>query len=303
MAFLMSKSRAVKIPSCLSRLMLPHVPSKNKPANFAVLLWHSVGTPSIILREVTAVYGFLCPPTLTMDKANRVCNAIALFQYVASDALTRPQFLKARMVYYLFPFIMLAENNKPYEYLRLSSLGVVGALLKSEDPEVVPHLLEIEGFPFFLHALEAGSQLSKTVAVFIIHKILMDDLGLHYCCGVAERFFTIARAFQRVVEKLVAEMIERLPNEASLKLLKNMIRCYLRMCECPRVRDGLSICLPSCFKNDAISYVLHEDPIALGWVQQILFNVTSAERVRAQAAAEASERALRINLENLNIRG
>lgn len=69
-------------------------------------------------------------------------------------------------------------------------------------------------------------QLSQ-VATFIVHKILLDDEGLKYCCTFAERFFAVAR--------LLRQMIEKFAEEPSKRLLKLIIGCYLRLSENPRL--------------------------------------------------------------------
>lgn len=40
--------------------------------------------------------------------------------------------------------------------------------------------------------MESGSELSKTVATFILQKILLDDKGLSYICQTYERFSHVA---------------------------------------------------------------------------------------------------------------
>jgi hypothetical protein len=40
--------------------------------------------------------------------------------------------------------------------------------------------------------METGSELSKTVATFIVQKILLDDVGLQYICHTYERFSHVA---------------------------------------------------------------------------------------------------------------
>ena len=37
---------------------------------------------SALLQEIVAVYPLLSPPSLTAHASNRVCNALALLQYV-----------------------------------------------------------------------------------------------------------------------------------------------------------------------------------------------------------------------------
>jgi hypothetical protein len=41
--------------------------------------------------------------------------------------------------------------------------------------------------------METGSELSKTVATFIVQKILLDEAGLEYICSTAERFYAVSR--------------------------------------------------------------------------------------------------------------
>jgi CCR4-NOT transcription complex subunit 9 len=40
--------------------------------------------------------------------------------------------------------------------------------------------------------MERGSELSKTVATFIVQRILLDENGLNYVCNTAERFYAVS---------------------------------------------------------------------------------------------------------------
>ena len=62
--------------------------------DLAPILWHSFGTISALLQEIVAIYPLLSPPSLTAQASNRVCNALALLQCVASHPDTRTLFLK-----------------------------------------------------------------------------------------------------------------------------------------------------------------------------------------------------------------
>jgi CCR4-NOT transcription complex subunit 9 len=66
-------------------------------ADLAPILWHSTGTVAALLQEIVSIYGLLSPPTLTAHASNRVCNALALLQCVASHPDTRQPFLAANM--------------------------------------------------------------------------------------------------------------------------------------------------------------------------------------------------------------
>ena len=48
---------------------------------------------AILLTEIIDVYPLLSPPSLTAAASNRVCNALALLQCVASHPETRSGFL------------------------------------------------------------------------------------------------------------------------------------------------------------------------------------------------------------------
>jgi CCR4-NOT transcription complex subunit 9 len=123
----------------------------------------------------------------------------------------------------LYPFLNTASQTKPFEYLRLTSLGVIGALVKTDDPEVIKFLLTTEIIPWSLRIMETGTELSKTVATFIVQKILLDDFGLTYICTTYDRF--------RAVTTVLSTMVTALTTQPSLRLLKHIIKCYLRLCD------------------------------------------------------------------------
>ena len=58
-------------------------------SDLAMILWHSCGTIASLLQEICSIYPHLSPPTLTAYASNRVCNALALLQCVASHPETR----------------------------------------------------------------------------------------------------------------------------------------------------------------------------------------------------------------------
>ena len=71
--------------------------------------------------------------------------------------------------------------------------------------------------------METGSELSKTVATFILQKILLDNAGLAYICTTAERFYAVSTVLSNMVTKLL--------ETPSVRLLKHIVRCYLRLSE------------------------------------------------------------------------
>lgn len=139
--------------------------------NLAPILWYSTGVMTALIQEIVSVYSLLSPPTLSALASNRVCNALALLQSIASHNDTRQLFLSgmfhllilAHIPLFLYPFLNTVTKHRPFEYLRLTSLGVIGALVKSDDQEVIKFLLSTEIVPICLRIMETGSELSKTV--------------------------------------------------------------------------------------------------------------------------------------------
>jgi CCR4-NOT transcription complex subunit 9 len=65
--------------------------------DLAPMLWHSCGTIAALLQEIISIYPALSPPTLSVPASNRVCNALALLQCVASHPDTRAHFLQGAL--------------------------------------------------------------------------------------------------------------------------------------------------------------------------------------------------------------
>ena len=67
---------------------------REKVPDLAPILWYSIGTISALLQEIVSIYHLLSPPKLKATSSNRVCNALALLQCVASHRETRILFIK-----------------------------------------------------------------------------------------------------------------------------------------------------------------------------------------------------------------
>ncbi|KAI3436877.1 hypothetical protein D9Q98_006285 [Chlorella vulgaris] len=241
----------------------------------APYLWHSFGTMAALLQEIVSIYPMLQPPSLTAHASNRVCNALALLQCVASHPETRSLFLQAHIPLFLYPFLNTISKTRPFEYLRLTSLGVIGALVKVDDTEVINFLLSTEIIPLCLRTMETGSELSKTVATFIVQKILLDNVrvGLNYICATAERFFAVGA--------VLSSMVTGLAEQPSVRLLKHIIRCYLRLSDNPRAREALRQCLPDLLRNPQFTACLKDDITTRRWLAQLLVNVGHLQEAAA----------------------
>jgi len=244
--------------------------------DLAPMLWHSFGTMAALLQEINQIYPSINPPVLTAHQSNRVCNALALLQCVASHPDTRSAFLLAHIPLYLYPFLHTVSRTGPFEYLRLTSLGVIGALVKTDEQEVINFLLTTEIVPLCLRIMETGSELSKTVATFILQKILIDESGLYYICQTYDRFSHVAM--------ILGKMVIALAKEPSARLLKHVVRCYLRLSDNQRACEALCQCLPDQLKDDTFAQCLKDDRSTKMWLAQLLENL---QNMAPGAAANA----------------
>ncbi|KAF5269248.1 hypothetical protein FQR65_LT02549 [Abscondita terminalis] len=233
--------------------------------DLAPMLWYSYGTIAALLHEIVNIYPAINPATLTAHESNRVCNALALLQCVASHPETRSHFLLAHIPLFLYPFLHTVSKTRPFEYLRLTSLGVIGALVKTDKQEVITFLLTTEIIPLCLRIMESGSELSKTVATFILQKILLDDSGLNYICQTYDRFSHVAM--------ILGKMVLSLAKDPSARLLKHVVRCYLRLSDNSRAREALRQCLPDQLRDTTFNASLQEDKSTKHWLSQLLKNL------------------------------
>ena len=225
-------------------------------SDLALYIWYSTGTVATLLQEIINTYQLLAPPKLTIAKSNKACSVLALFQCVAAHPETRHPFLQAQIPIFLYPFLNTLNKSKPYEYIRLTALGVIGALVKVDNPEVITYLLNTEIIPLCLRIMERGSELSKTVACFIVQRILLDDSGLKYICEKQERLSAI--------NTVLGFMIK---NKPSSRLVKHIIRSYYRLAENPEGKNLLKNNLPPEMKE--MEFINSLDESSKKWLQNL----------------------------------
>ncbi|RLV89898.1 Cell differentiation protein rcd1 [Spathaspora sp. JA1] len=247
--------------------------------DLALVLWNSFGVMTVLLEEIVSVYPYLNPPNLSASVSNRVCNALALLQCVASNVQTRGLFLSANLPLYLYPFLSTNARQRSFEYLRLTSLGVIGALVKNDTPEVINFLLTTEIVPLCLNIMEISSELSKTVAIFILQKILLDDQGLSYVCTTFERFHTVASVLSKMIDQLSisASQSPQQPSNSSGRLLKHVVRCYMRLSDNLEARKALSSILPEPLRDGTFSLILEDDVATKRCLGQLLSNISESQ--------------------------
>ncbi len=76
-------------------------------------------------------------------------------------------------------------------------------------------------------------------------------MGLNYICQTYERFYAVGT----VLSNMVLQLVEN----PSIRLLKHVIRCYLRLSDNPRAREALRQCLPNALRDSTFTAVLKDD--------------------------------------------
>ena len=70
-------------------------------------------------------------------------------------------------------------------------------------------------------------------------------------------------------------MVLQLAKEPSARLLKHVVRCYLRLSDNPRAREALRQCLPDQLKDNTFATCLKDDNSTKRWLTQLLKNLDS----------------------------
>lgn len=86
------------IPASRESALLELSKKREQVPELALVLWHSFGVMTALLEEIISVYPLLNPSQLTAAASNRVCNALALLQCVASHNDTRGLFLTGKFL-------------------------------------------------------------------------------------------------------------------------------------------------------------------------------------------------------------
>lgn len=160
---------------------------------------------------------------ISRQECNRVCNAIALMQTTALDPATRHTFLRSHILGYIYPLLNTIHTSCCHEYLRLSSLGLLGALVRTDSSMVVSFFITSKLIPICLTVFEHGGEMSMTVAAFIIQKVLEDHEGLLYMTNGEVRLSTILM--------VLANLVNKVARNSSTRLLKHVLRCYVRIAD------------------------------------------------------------------------
>jgi len=131
----------------------------------------------------------------------------------------------------LFPFLHQTNSSRETEYFKLTSLGIIGSLVKADKPDIIEYLLNADFVPLCLRILKFSQEISRTVAAFIVQKIIGDQGGRCYILQNQERIETVIKVLNKVVLDLTKSF--------SPRLSKHVVGSYQCLLELPEVTPYL----------------------------------------------------------------
>lgn len=74
-------------------------------------------------------------------------------------------------------------------------------------------------------------------------------------------------------------MVSKLVENSSVRLLKHVVRCYLRLSEHLKARDALKLTLPEALRDQTFSAVLMSEEAVQRWLTLLLKNLSNSDGV------------------------
>lgn len=166
-----------------------------------------------LVQEIMAVYPYLSSRQKA-PSVGRPVNALVLLQTLASNEETQMKLMESGIPFLLYPFL---QHNHKMKFLRVVSLGVIGALVKPENSAIIKMFLGTELLPLCLDIMRLDKDdVTKVVATFILERILEDPYGSETVCSRLDVFENIVNTLKGMIEQ----------KATSMRLIKHIFRCF-----------------------------------------------------------------------------
>ena len=145
--------------------------------------WDPSGTSSRGCVSLPTVEHFCCLDTWHVA-SNRVCNCLALIQSVATHQTSKAFLIDARIPLLLYPLLTLPGSDRASEFVRVTTLGMIGSLVKEGDSQSVFFLVKSELIPLCLRIMGNANSTdrARTAAAWVVQKLLLNDFGSIFFC-------------------------------------------------------------------------------------------------------------------------
>ena len=189
--------------------------------NIPIYLWYSQGTMAALLQEILNLYQYLSPSKLNKEISDKASHILSLIQTIALNSKTRKEFLESQLLVFLYPFLNITNNSKIYDVIKLSVLGVIAALVKRDDSGVIIFLYNTGIIPILLKIIERGTDLSRTLAFFVLYRIVYDSKGFSYICEMKERMHAITYILGMIMHNKISQRLKNYILKIFLLLIEN----------------------------------------------------------------------------------
>jgi len=179
-----------------------------------LLLWNTEGAVMALVTEIMSVYPYLTNRQKAPN-VNKPVNALVLLQTLASNEETQMKLMESGIPFMLYPFL---QHTHKMKFLRVVSLGVIGALVKPENSAIIKMFLGTDLLPLCLEIMRMDKEdVTKVVATFILERILEDPYGSETVCTKLELFDNIVNTLKLTIEQ----------RSTSPRLVKHIFHCFL----------------------------------------------------------------------------
>ena len=237
---------------------------KGKNKNLAIYLWYSSGTMAAFLQEIINTYQYLTTSKFTNEILNKAKYIVSLIQEIALHPKTRKEFLDSQILVFLYPFLRCSSKIKSYDVIRVTSLGVIAALVKIDDSDVINYLIKTEIIPIILRNMEKGTEIIRSTASFIIQRIIEDINGIKYMCDLRERLYVILSVLNSTIQ-----------NKPSKRIIKDVLKIYLGLKENKEAKSLIRQYFPKKLRD--INFVSTLDESAQRKVESLLKSLEEDE--------------------------
>ena len=236
----------------------------DKHQDLAIPLWYSYGTVVILLDEIVSVYPYISgkhKETLSVSSYSliqRVCKALALLQTIASHQKTQHFLISIDIIYFLTPIFALTQVEREIEFLRLTSLGVIGAMAKTRDPEIIKYLMDKEVLMICIVSIQHAAEISRVIATFILSKLFTENIALENVCETPQKITSIANLLCHSIANTLLSKRENV----NTRLVRYSLECLHRLSTNSRAVPQLTSLANeyrSLFKDTLFDYTANKD--------------------------------------------
>ncbi|KAM7270897.1 hypothetical protein ACFE04_030111 [Oxalis oulophora] len=223
--------------------------------NLAPMLWSSFGVITVLLQEIISIYQVFASSKFSHTQTTRICQVLTLVKCLLSHPCTMEKVISAHIPFYIFPLMKNESNEKQYDLVKLSALGVVADMAKTDNKGAINYLIDNDVTPYILKCMENGSKMSKLISTYIMSKLLSHTECLENYCAFADRLFSVLTTLHNMVGQLHVD------EEPSKDLLKFVINCYEKLSEHYRARDALRNDFPLILIQSYLARFIYGDPV------------------------------------------